>query len=434
MSFISYAQNYEDVVLWRALKDVESGFYVDVGAADPEEISVTKLFYDRGWSGINIEPTAAYFERLVQARPRDLNLNVAAGAAPGLMALNEIAGTGLSTGNDALARRHAAAGWESREITVPMLTLTSICESQGVGDIHFLKVDVEGAEADVLRGMDFDRFRPWIVLVEATEPLSPTRNDESCEALLLGQRYRRAYFDGLNAFYVAEEQAGLIDALAVPPNVFDEYVTAGEHALRVRVEEASEMVHTLSVRLKHQDDELGVLRSASAEAHAARDAAEAQLALLRQDLEGSREAEQRARLHADQIKRRLAVAQEEADRHQQAELDRRSELDAALRRQETMLTQQEDSGTEHDAVLAQRDAALAERDALIAERDQQGARLHQAQAAARALAQEQERLHLAHASVASLLDSVRVSTSWRLTRPMRVLGRAVKAGLQRPGT
>ena len=434
MSLISYAQNYEDVVLWRALKDVEPGFYVDVGAADPEEISVTKLFYDRGWSGINIEPTAAYFERLVRARPRDLNLNVAAGAAPGLMALNEIPGTGLSTGDDALARRHAAAGWESREITVPMLTLTSICESQGVGDIHFLKVDVEGAEADVLRGMDFDRFRPWIVVVEATEPLSPIRNDESCEALLLGQRYRRAYFDGLNAFYVAEEQAGLIDALAVPPNVFDDYVTAREHALRVRVEEASDTVHTLSVRLKHQDDELGVLRSASAETEAARDAAEAQLASLRQELEGAREAEQRARLHADQLKRRLAAAHEEVVLHQQAELALRAELDAALRRQETMATQQEGARTEHDALLAQRDAALAERDALIAARDEQAARLHQAQVAARALAHEQERLHLAHASVASLLDSVRISTSWRLTRPIRVLGRAVKAGLQRPGT
>ncbi len=434
MSFISYAQNYEDVVLWRALKDVEPGFYVDVGAADPEEISVTKLFYDRGWSGINIEPTAAYFERLVQARPRDLNLNVAAGAAPGLMALNEILGTGLSTGDEALARRHAAAGWESREITVPMLTLTSICESQSVGEIHFLKVDVEGAEADVLRGLDFERFRPWIVVVEATEPLSPTRNDESCEALLLGQRYRRAYFDGLNAFYVAEEQAGLIDALAVPPNVFDDYVTAREHLLRLRVEEASDTVHTLSVRLRHQDDELGVLRSASAEAAAARDAAEAQLVSLRQDLDGARQAEQRARLHADQLKRRLAAAQEEAARHQQAELETRSELDAVLRRQETMLTQQDGMRTEHDAVLAQRDAALAERDALVAERDEQAARLHRSQAAADALAQEQQRLHLAHASVASLLDSVRVSTSWRLTRPIRVLGRAVKAGLQRGGT
>ena len=47
------------------------GFYVDVGAADPEELSVTRAFYERGWSGINVEPRDEYFEKLILARPRD---------------------------------------------------------------------------------------------------------------------------------------------------------------------------------------------------------------------------------------------------------------------------------------------------------------------------------------------------------------------------
>jgi len=49
VTFISYAQNHEDVLLYRALKGVGKGFYIDVGANDPEEDSVTKAFYDRGW-------------------------------------------------------------------------------------------------------------------------------------------------------------------------------------------------------------------------------------------------------------------------------------------------------------------------------------------------------------------------------------------------
>jgi hypothetical protein len=97
MPFISYAQNYEDVILWRALRDVEKGFYVDVGAADPQEWSVTRAFYDRGWSGINIEPLDEYFDKLTQARPRDINLRVALGRAAGRRTLHTIAGTGLST-------------------------------------------------------------------------------------------------------------------------------------------------------------------------------------------------------------------------------------------------------------------------------------------------------------------------------------------------
>src|SRR5215470_12416094 len=55
MSFISYAQNYEDVMLWRALKHIDQGFYIDVGANDPDIDSVTKAFYERGWRGINVE-------------------------------------------------------------------------------------------------------------------------------------------------------------------------------------------------------------------------------------------------------------------------------------------------------------------------------------------------------------------------------------------
>ena len=69
--FVSYAQNREDVVLARALKHVERGRYVDVGANDPVADSVTYAFYDRGWSGIAVEPVPMYADRLREIRPRD---------------------------------------------------------------------------------------------------------------------------------------------------------------------------------------------------------------------------------------------------------------------------------------------------------------------------------------------------------------------------
>ncbi|WP_395230669.1 FkbM family methyltransferase, partial [Escherichia coli] len=77
--------------------------YVDVGAADPEEHSVTHAFYTRGWSGINIEPSQEHFERLVSARTRDLNLKVACAREAGLSTLHAIAGTGLSTLDSSIA-------------------------------------------------------------------------------------------------------------------------------------------------------------------------------------------------------------------------------------------------------------------------------------------------------------------------------------------
>ena len=76
MTFVSYAQNSEDVVLWRDLRDVEGGFYVDVGAADSTECPIAKAFYELGWSGINIEPTESYFTPLQSERSRDVQANV----------------------------------------------------------------------------------------------------------------------------------------------------------------------------------------------------------------------------------------------------------------------------------------------------------------------------------------------------------------------
>jgi hypothetical protein len=65
--FVTYAQNFEDLMIWRAVHDVAAGFYIDVGAADPDEDSVTRAFYDRGWRGVNVEPSPDHFAALSAA-------------------------------------------------------------------------------------------------------------------------------------------------------------------------------------------------------------------------------------------------------------------------------------------------------------------------------------------------------------------------------
>ena len=57
MTFVSYAQNFEDVMLWRALSDVKQGHYIDIGAQDPVINSVSLAFYEAGWRGIHVEAT-----------------------------------------------------------------------------------------------------------------------------------------------------------------------------------------------------------------------------------------------------------------------------------------------------------------------------------------------------------------------------------------
>jgi len=223
--FISYAQNFEDVMLWRALGHVEQGFYVDVGANHPSEDSVTRAFYERGWSGINIEPLAKHARELEQARPRDINLQVAVGAENGEIELFDTPVRGLATASASVAEMHAGAGLQTVRSVVPMRRLADICAEYAPADIHFLKIDVEGFEAQVLAGMDLRRFRPWVLLIEATIPNS-NQVDTRWEPSILAADYRYVYFDGLNRYYVTEERAeALGPKFAAPPNVFDDFIT-----------------------------------------------------------------------------------------------------------------------------------------------------------------------------------------------------------------
>ena len=243
MRFISYAQNFEDVMLWRALKHVSQGFYIDVGANDPEVDSVTKAFYDRGWHGINIEPVPQWFARLAQERPRDVNLQVAVGAEAGEMVFYEVPSTGLSTGRGEIARAHEAdRGYALHESVVQVETLTSIYRRLGAGPVHFLKVDVEGFEKEVLQGIDFSVLRPWVLVIESTRPLTPEQDHHVWEHLLLAAGYVHVYFDGLNRYYLAPERLELRPHFGVPPNVFDNFTLSGEasnsfsQSLRERME------------------------------------------------------------------------------------------------------------------------------------------------------------------------------------------------------
>lgn len=238
--FVSYAQNFEDVLLHRALGGIDRGFYVDVGAHDPLVGSVTKALYDRGWSGINIEP-GPRFDALARARQRDRNLRCAIGPN-GELTLYEIA-AGLSTLDPSIAERHRKAGHSVETRAIQVVPLDDVLEQAGPTVIHFLKVDVEGAEEQVLRTLDLSIWRPWLVIVEATAPLSNIPTHGAWEPLLLSADYGHVWFDGLNRWYVAaEHRAQLMRHFDRPPNFFDRFISHREHLLS----EALQRIHSVS--------------------------------------------------------------------------------------------------------------------------------------------------------------------------------------------
>lgn len=237
-------------MLWRALKHVENGFYIDVGANDPTLYSVTRAFYDKGWRGVNLEPVAKFFNRLAAQRPRDINLQIGAGDVAGSFTFFDIPDTGLATSDPAIAKKHQEGGWEVNTIDIPVLPLADICRSHVRGDIHFLKIDVEGAEKKVLLGMNFKKWRPWLVLIEATAPMSQETVHQSWEFLLTDSAYEFVYFDGLNRYYIAQEHAELKPAFATPPNVFDNFVLNAHQEANIRATEAESIARSTQLEIQ----------------------------------------------------------------------------------------------------------------------------------------------------------------------------------------
>jgi FkbM family methyltransferase len=241
--YTSFSANFEDVILHRIFGLKAHGFYVDVGAAHPLFENDTKLFYDRGWNGINIEPNTVFFDQLKAERPRDHNVCAAISKSAESISFHEVVGTGLSTCDPSQAQVAHSKGYQVRRYDVPTARLSTILNEVAPTHIDFLKIDVEGLEQEVLATNDWKQYRPSVILLEATFPESPVRRQTEIRQFLEGHGYHWRYFDGLNDFYVASEFEVADDIFTRPPNIFDgfrlrEAVDSEQHVknLEVRVE------------------------------------------------------------------------------------------------------------------------------------------------------------------------------------------------------
>ncbi len=217
---VTYAQYNEDTILRVLLHDVKKGFYVDVGANYPTIDSVTKNFYDAGWSGINIEPLKSLHKQLLSERPNDINLQIGAGDETGEAVLREYIDVSGHSTFDAGQKKQHGSGLKHTDYTVPIRTLKDILTEYKPQHIHFFKIDVEGYEYQVVAGNDWELFRPEVICVEANHISRDWR------PLLQKYKYRLFIADGLNEYYLAEESWGRTKGFA------ERAVELGYHTLK----------------------------------------------------------------------------------------------------------------------------------------------------------------------------------------------------------
>jgi FkbM family methyltransferase len=151
----------------------DSGFFIEAGAHDGFfESNTYYLEKFKGWSGVLIEPIPELYHQCVKQRSKAKVFNCALVSSDDPKSeLKMISADTMSfvksQGEKQDKRTELVKTWlKPKEITVPARTLTSILDELKVAKVNFLSLDVEGYEMNVLKGLDFKKYRPDYILME----------------------------------------------------------------------------------------------------------------------------------------------------------------------------------------------------------------------------------------------------------------------------
>jgi FkbM family methyltransferase len=170
------------------------GFFVEAGAFDGYTQSNTYyLERARGWRGLLVEAVPMLAREAARERPRSVVRNCGLVSAdygePDIRlryggTMTVVAGVPEAEAWASEAQRNMALDEPDHEFTVPARTLSSLLDEVGAPEVDLLSLDVEGYEAEVLRGLDLERHAPRFIVVE----VDMLAEREQVEAVL-GDRY-----------------------------------------------------------------------------------------------------------------------------------------------------------------------------------------------------------------------------------------------------
>ena len=439
--FVSYSINYEDVVLRRLFPGRTDGFFVDVGAQHPREDNDFYGLSQLGWSGINVEPNPAYAALLRQERPRDLTVDKPMGDVSGqVLTFYEVENTGLSTFDSEQAHGYEAAGHTVRMHEVSTVTLRDVLDEASPPSIDVLKVDVEGFEEQVLRGNDWDRWRPSVIVLEVTYPNTSRRRPTGIPEMLHALGYRHILFDNLNDFYAAADFV-VPDGATLPPNVFDRFVRQDVARLRTEVElirasfsDAENYARSLETDRERLQAELATVQASTNEMRNVI-AQETRMALLAARVEELADRNRSLVHDTDDLKQetRRLLASASQLRGENAALFQALGPAREIREELRLLARQvEELGAQAERERQERLAGNEAERVAVAEHAASKAAQRVATTDATLSPETVEQLAEAltrrnrdqrYEDAASMLAAMRGSTSWRLTRPIRAAGR-----------
>ena len=168
----SYSQHGEDRFIFDFIEKKDKGVYIDIGAGMPKHISNTYMLYELGWRGLLIEPCPLLTLLLRKDRPDD---EIYEGAVLDREGTVDIVTKGhfAVTKDSWIYETHKATakadGHPIFEFTVPCTTLPKLLEKLDKPELwepDFISIDIDGNEGALLSTVDFNKFKPKLILIE----------------------------------------------------------------------------------------------------------------------------------------------------------------------------------------------------------------------------------------------------------------------------
>jgi len=169
-AFASYSQEGEDMILRRMFERKSIGFYVDVGSHHPKRFSNTYFFYQRGWTGINIDAMPGSMKFFQKFRNKDINLEIPIASKEQVLTFFSFNEPALNSFSKELSRaRDGKNGYFIKdEIHLSTQLLSTVLDNflPNGTEIDFLSIDVEGFDLDVLYSNNWEKYKPKAILIE----------------------------------------------------------------------------------------------------------------------------------------------------------------------------------------------------------------------------------------------------------------------------
>jgi FkbM family methyltransferase len=178
MSLEFYSQHGQDRFCYeKFFQNKKDGFFLEIGALDGIRLSNTYFYEKMGWSGICVEPSPKKFSLLEKNRNCICEKAAVSNISGQKLSFMDIHGygEGLSGIVEKYNKKHRDRiqreiknpnnlGFELVEVET--ISFNDLLEKHDIVNVDLCSIDIEGGELDVLKSIDFSRFKIGILIVE----------------------------------------------------------------------------------------------------------------------------------------------------------------------------------------------------------------------------------------------------------------------------